>query len=189
MKNNNDIFNALFGMNQEKFEDAVSNYLNDAFSEDGTNNEIKEKRDKVMKYTDEDFADDDKLNEFLNETDAVLDEFENLSPLAKSMVNAVLGDNWADKIANLQDEAINANGRAKRQKAIEKLNSEKEKCCKCENCTCKKEKKTKTEELAAKYVQERIVPAFVNKGIEITLDECEDTKLVLTDFANWILKQ
>lgn len=189
-KNNNDIFNALFGMNQEKFEDTLSNYLRDAFSEEDANNEIREKRDKVMKYTDEDFADDDKLNEFLNETDAVLDEFENLSPLAKSMVNAVLGDEWYDKITNLQDEAISANVRAKRQKAIEKLNNKKEKCGKCESCTCNKTAKTtKTEELAAKYVQERIVPAFVSKGVEITLDECEDTKLVLTDFANWILEQ
>lgn len=186
---NNDIFNALFGMNQEKFEDTLSNYLLDAFSEDDANNEIKEKRDKVMKYTDEDFADDDKLNEFLNETDAVLDEFDNLSPLAKSMVNAVLGDDWHSKITNLQDEAIDANGRAKRKKAAEKPDSKKEKCGKCESCTCNKPKKTRTEELAAKYVQERIVPTFVNKGVKITLDECEDTKLVLTDFANWILEQ
>lgn len=186
MKNNNDIFSVLFDMNQEKFEETLSDYLLDVFSEDDANNEIKEKRDKVMKYTDEDFADDDKLNELLNETDAVLDEFDNLSPLAKSMVNSVLGDDWRSKITNLQNEAIDANGRAKRKKAIEKLNSKKEKCCKCESCT---RKMTKTEELAAKYVQERIVPAFVNKGVEITLDECEDTKLVLTDFANWILEQ
>ena len=161
----------------------------DAFSEDDANNEIKEKRDKVMKYTDEDFADDDKLNEFLNETDAVLDEFDNLSPLAKSMVNTVLGEGWRDKIANLQDEAINAGARAKRKKATEKHISNKEKCCNCESCACNQAKKTKTEELAVKYVQERIVPAFVNKGVQITLDECEDTKLVLTDFANWILEQ
>ena len=185
----NDIFNALFGMNQEKFEDTLSNYLLNAFSEDDANNEIKEKRDKVMKYTDEDFADDDKLNEFLNETDAVLDEFDNLSPLAKSMVNAVLGEGWRDKIANLQDEAINAGARAKRKKATEKPSSKKEKCGNCESCTCNQAKKTKTEELAAKYVQERIVPTFVNKGVQITLDECEDTKFVLTDFANWILEQ
>lgn len=188
MTNNNDIFNALFGMSKNKFEDAISDYLRNAFSEDETNNEVKEKRDKVMEYTDEDFADDDKLNEFLNETDAVLDEFENLSPLAKSMVNSVIGDNWRDKLIKLQDDAIDANGRAKRKKAIEKLNSEKEKCDKCENCTCGK-KKSKTEELAAKYVQERIVPTFVKKGVEITLEECEDTKSVLTDFANWILEQ
>lgn len=189
MANNNDIFNTLFGMNEDKFEAAISDYLRHAFAEDETNNETKEKRNKVMAYTDEDFADDDKLNEFLNETDAVLDEFENLSPLAKSMVNSVIGDDLSDKIIKLQDKAIDANGRAKRKKAIEKLNNEQEKCCKCESCTCKKTKKSKTEELAAKYVQECIVPTFVKKGVEITLDECEDTKSVLTDFANWILEQ
>lgn len=115
MNKQDSMFQLLFGMNQGEFENALSSYLQENMTE------TKSKRDEIAKYTDKDFEDDEKLVNFLNETDALLDDYDRLSPLTKKLVNSICGSDWTNKLQEWQEHAIEVNGRSHYKKAIKNL--------------------------------------------------------------------
>lgn len=176
------LFNELFDIDINESEDT---------SVVKTNN-TKDKKS-VDLYTDEDFEDTEKLNDFLNEIDKCLDEYDQLSPIAKSLVDMMTPGGWREKLIEMQDHAIDVNIAANRAKKV-KEKSDTQNCGNaCTKCTCdnsSNKKNYKVTELAKKYVDTEIVPLF-DKEESGNLSKRQYDHLVAsyTAFGDWILAQ
>lgn len=157
---------------------------------------VAENRARVAKYTNEDFEDDDKLNEFLDETDAMLDEFDELEPMARAIINLCFDGDFKSKIIEMQDKAIDANCEAKHKAKSCKCAT---KCedCKCEtrcellkcdeDCDC--EKSSTTAELAHRYMEEVVKPTYKKYYGEYDEKKYKQAEKAFKQFADWVLEQ
>lgn len=127
----------------------------------------------VLKYTDEDFKDYEKLENYVDELERLITEFENMSEIQQSIVNALFGntdittyiEKLIDHAYEVYDESVKEN-----KKNVDDYSSQ-------------------TEELASHYVDEVFVPVYTKAGGDITDKQVVAMKNQFKAFADWILKQ
>lgn len=163
-------------------------------NEEEEEGDVKEKftvadKNRVMNYTDEDFKDNEKLNDFLNVTDGIIEEYNELPSYAKSFINLTTGYDLPKKISQWQDDAVEVNLNERRRQSSLRLQQEAKETALKDIEEEKKQSKTKTRELAEKYV-DTVVTELYNKSFGNLSDRARENMITgYENFANWILKQ